>query len=242
MKTKTIGYVRVSTKEQAKEGISIDNQIERIKRYCNYKNFDLVEIFSDAGFSGGNTKRPGLKKVIERVLENGFGVVVIFSLDRISRDMLTLLSLEKLLNLKNVELHTVEGEVNTESPSGYLNFAMKAFLSEMERRQVSYRTKKTLEHKKNIGEVVGTVPYGYRKRGNKLLPVKKEQRAIEMANNLHPEHGLTEIAKRLTEANLHNRKGKPFEPYQVARMLQNYEPGKRNGQRIEKLGSFVLSL
>ena len=56
-----------------------------------------------------------------------------------------------------------------------MNFAMKAFLGEMERRQIKYRTKKALEYKKGNGEVVGAIPYGYRREGKDLVPDLNEQ-------------------------------------------------------------------
>ena len=51
---KAVGYIRVSTEEQAREGASIDNQIERIKAYCQYKGYTLQKVIKDEGISGGN--------------------------------------------------------------------------------------------------------------------------------------------------------------------------------------------
>ena len=59
---------------------------------------------------------------------------------------------------------------------------MKAFLGEMERRQVKYRTKKAMEYKKKQGSVVGAVPYGYRRNGKGLEPDEGEQAAICFIN------------------------------------------------------------
>jgi site-specific DNA recombinase len=145
---KAIGYIRVSTEEQAREGISLDNQRAKIEAYCEYKGFTLVGIIEDAGISGGKNKaRPGFIEVLNKVESGEAEALVLYSLERLSRDMLTLLALERLLDEHDIELHTVEGEVNTSTPDGFVNFAMKAFLGEMERRQVKYRTKKAMEFK-----------------------------------------------------------------------------------------------
>ena len=53
---KAIGYVRVSTEEQAREGVSLENQKDRIRNYCQYKGFSLAQIIEDAGISGGKNK------------------------------------------------------------------------------------------------------------------------------------------------------------------------------------------
>ena len=125
---KAIGYVRVSTQEQAREGISLEVQEERITNYCNYKGYELTEVIKDEGISGGrNREREGFVNILNRVEQNGCDAIVLYSLERISRDMLTLLCLEKLLNEYNIELHSIEGEIDTSTPDGYMSFAMRAF-------------------------------------------------------------------------------------------------------------------
>ena len=152
---RALGYVRVSTSLQASEGVSLDNQKDRIRTYCQYRGFDLIGIVEDAGISGGKNKaRPGFIEVLDRIESGEAQGLVLYSLERLSRDMLTLLALERLLDEHDIELHTVEGEVNTSTPDGWLNFAMKAFLGEMERRQVKYRTKRAMEFKKAQGSIV----------------------------------------------------------------------------------------
>jgi site-specific DNA recombinase len=134
---KAVGYIRVSTNEQARESVSLDNQRARIEAYCLYKHFELIDMIEDAGISGGKNKgRPGFMVLLDRIESNGIEAIVLYSLERLSRDMLTLLALERFLDERDIELHTVEGQVDTSMPDGWLNVAMKAFLCEMERRQV----------------------------------------------------------------------------------------------------------
>ena len=166
--------------------MSLDNQKARIEQYCAYRSFSLVDIIADAGISGGKNKtRPGFIELLDRIEAGQAEVIVLYSLERLSRDMLTLLALEKLLDEKNIELHTVEGQVDTSSPDGWLNFAMKAFLGEMERRQVKYRTKRAMEFKKNQGAIVGSIPYGYKRNGHGLEENPQEQFVIRAVNDLY---------------------------------------------------------
>jgi len=242
---KAIGYVRVSTEEQAKEGVSIANQIERIKSYCNYKSYELIEVIKDEGISGGKNKdREGFVNLLNYIDQNGFDAIVLYSLERVSRDMLTLLCLEKLLNEYNIELHTVEGEIDTSTPDGFMSFAMRAFLGEMERRQVKYRTKKAMEYKKQKGKVVGQVPYGYKRKGDDLIPDEKEQEIIRVVNRLYQQRkGLSLIAKRLTELGYETREARNFEPQQVKRIIKDYKPVySRNGNKAREIRKFILSI
>ena len=62
---KAVGYIRVSTEDQAREGVSLDNQRAKIQAYCNLKDLDLIEIIEDAGVSAKNLNRLGIKRAIE---------------------------------------------------------------------------------------------------------------------------------------------------------------------------------
>ena len=243
---KAIGYIRVSTEEQAKEGVSLDNQIERIKSYCNYKGYELLEVIKDEGISGGKSRdRKGFVRLLGRLEENDFDAIVLYSLERISRDMLTLLCLEKLFDEYDVELHTVEGEIDTSTPDGFMGFAMRAFLGEMERRQVKYRTKRAMEYKKQKGEVVGQVPYGYKREKNSLIPDEKEQDLIRIVNRLYQgKKTLSFIVKRLTELGYQTRQGKSFRSQQVKRIIKDYEPvySSDGSKQAEKIKEFIFSI
>ncbi len=242
---KTIGYVRVSTEQQAKEGVSIDNRIERIKSYCDYKGYEFTEVIKDEGISGGkNREREGFVNILNRIEQNGCDAIVLYSLERISRDMLTLLCLERLLNEYDVELHTIEGEIDTSTPDGYMSFAMRAFLGEMERRQVKYRTKKAMEYKKQRGEVVGSIPYGFAREGKDLIPVEKEQEIIRIINQLYKQgKGIAAIARKLTKLNYKTRRNKEFSALQVRRIIRGYQPVyNHNGRKAREIRKFILSV
>lgn len=243
---KAIGYVRVSTEEQAKEGVSLDNQKERIRGYCSYKGFELVGIIEDVGISGGKNKaRAGFVELLDRLETGEIKTVVLYSLERLSRDMLTLLALERLLDEKDIELHTVEGQVDTSTPDGWLNFAMKAFLGEMERRQVKYRTKRAMEYKKNQGAVVGSIPYGYRRNGNDLIEDPREQETVKIVNDLYRGNSkLIDICRVLKEGNIRTRNGKGFRPQQVKRIIKDYENvyHKSNTRLSQNIRQFVTAI
>jgi site-specific DNA recombinase len=222
---KAIGYTRCSTDLQASEGVSLQNQVERITGYCQYKGFELVDIIEDAGISGGkNRARAGFIELLDRIETGDVQAIILYSLERVSRDMLTLLSLERLLDERDVELHTVEGQINTSTPDGWLNFAMKAFLGEMERRQVKYRTKRAMEYKKGQGAVVGSIPYGYRREGNGLVVDLQEQSIVRLVNTLYSQSmRLVDICKELKARDIRTRNGKDFTPQQIKRIIAGYE-------------------
>ena len=75
---KAVGYVRVSTEDQAREGVSLDNQTAKIKAYAELKDLDLMEIVADAGISAKNLNRPGVQRVLDMARKKEVGAVVVF--------------------------------------------------------------------------------------------------------------------------------------------------------------------
>jgi len=223
---KAASYIRVSTEGQAKDGVSLANQTERIQRYAAYKgNIEIVAEIRDEGISGGiNKARPGFIELLNRVQAGDIDVIILYDLDRLSRDMLTLLALEKLLHEYDVEFHTVEGQIDTSTTDGFMAFVMKALTGEIIRRTIKTQTKKAMEHKKGKGEVVGHVGYGYKRDGDSLVPVGSEQTVIALANELHAQgFKLADIARSLNGEGHVTRAGKAWTTTQVRRLIDGYE-------------------
>ena len=78
-------YQRVSSREQAENGHSIDEQIARCKSFCDAKGWKDIQNYTDAGFTGANTDRPALKRLIEDIKKGKVDKVLIYKLDRLSR-------------------------------------------------------------------------------------------------------------------------------------------------------------
>lgn len=180
---KAIGYVRVSTEDQANEGISLEAQAERIKNYCSAKGWELSGIVKDAGFSGKDTNRPGLQSILKQckrrngsVDSRSFDVVVVVKLDRLTRSVKDAGRLSEEFVSKEIELTTIDENIDTTTASGKLYWNIITAISQWERETIGERTKIVLQHKKKNGERVGTVPFGYCLSEEKcLVPIEREQ-------------------------------------------------------------------
>ena len=143
-----IGYVRVSTEEQAKEGVSLASQRERLAAYALAHGAELVGIEADEGISGGiaPSKRMGLKAALVR-LENGEadGVLVV-KLDRLSRSVRDTLALVDRMRDRGWHLVSVNNHLDTETAAGRLVLTVLAALSEMEREQIGERVTEAMAH------------------------------------------------------------------------------------------------
>ena len=242
---KAIGYIRVSTEGQASEGVSLEAQTDKIRRYCEYSGLELVGVVEDAGISGGkNRGRAGFVELLERVEAGEISALVVYRLDRLSRDMLTLLAFERYLNENGVALHTVEGRIDTGTPEGWTSYAINAFSSETERRNAAARTRSAMAFKRSRGEVVGAIPYGFRREGAILEPVEAEQAVIRKAARLYARgKTLADICRAFDRQGIRTRTGRKFASQQVKNLLPEYrQKWSKANTASQEIKRFLLEI
>lgn len=157
-------YVRVSTQEQAKEGYSIDEQIKRLKKYCEAHDWIIVKIYIDAGYSGGNTDRPALQDMIRDVEAGKGDSVVVYKLDRLSRSQKDTLELiEDYFLGNNVDFVSMNEKFDTATPFGRAMIGILAVFAQLEREQIKERLTMGREARAKDGKYHGgsTNPIGY---------------------------------------------------------------------------------
>jgi site-specific DNA recombinase len=187
MDMKTIGYVRVSTDEQAREGISLESQKAKIAAYCELNDLELIEIIEDAGKSGKDLNREGIQSLICEVKAHRIDAVVVYKLDRLSRRVRDTLSLMDLIEKKNIAFHSITERIDTKSAMGKFFLNIMASMNQWERDTISERTRDALHHKIDKGERAGQIPFGWTldTDGKALLPNAREQKAISLIRDLN---------------------------------------------------------
>lgn len=182
---KAYGYVRVSTEEQAKEGLSLDAQRDKIKAFAIVQDLHLVDIISDEGYSGKDMNRPGLQKLIDLVKAKESEAVVVYKLDRLSRKTRDLLFLiEDTFQQGNTRFFSLTEQIDTDTAIGKFFLTLMGAMAQMERELIAERTKATLGYKKDMGDSLGHIPYGYQRINGKLVPEPKEQKIIQKVKKL----------------------------------------------------------
>lgn len=133
-------YVRVSTLEQAEQGHSISEQISRLEKYCEAKEWAIVRTYTDPGYSGANTDRPALKSLINDVETGNIDIVVVYKLDRLSRSQKDTLYLIEDVFLKNkVEFVSMSENFDTSTPLGKAMIGILSVFAQLEREQIKER-------------------------------------------------------------------------------------------------------
>lgn len=220
-----IGYIRVSTEEQSKEGVSVDSQIAKIKSYCLLYDLNLVDVVVDAGFSAKSLKRPGLTTVLAALKAKKADGVVVTKLDRLSRavkDWNTLID-GYFCEKAGKQLCSVGDQVDTRTAGGRLVLNMLMSVAQWEREVIAERTSESLQFKKSKGERVGAVPFGHdlADDGVNLVANAQEQAVITEIHRLKSEgHSLRQVAEELTRQGIATKEGNTSWGHQaVARIL-----------------------
>src|SRR5699024_7512767 len=133
-------YVRVSTHDQAEEGYSIDEQIDKLKKYCEIMGWIVYDTYIDPGYSGSNIDRPGLKKLIRSAKQKNIDTVLSYKLDRLSRSQKdTLYLIEDVFIKHGVDFVSLNENFDTSTPFGKAMIGILSVFAQLEREQITER-------------------------------------------------------------------------------------------------------
>lgn len=225
---RVVGYTRVSTEEQAMQGVSLAAQDERIRLYAKLYNADLVKIYADEGSSGYKLQRRGLQAVLAALESGEAEGVIITKIDRLNRNLEDFLYLISTYFVERYVLMSVSEQIDARTATGRFAITILAAVAQLQLETGRERTKEALDYKRKRGEYTGgTVPYGWRLGdGGKLIKEWKEQSTIAHARELR-ERGLTlrAIAAELVSSGQYPRGGQAWVPTQVKRLLRGVTIG-----------------
>lgn len=188
MKTpKAIGYVRVSTDEQATEGYSLAAQRAKLEAYASLHDLELVDVAADEGLSGKRAdNRPGLQRALGMLRRGEAHALVVLKLDRLSRSTRDVLDFVEGSDREGWAVHSISEKLDTSSAAGRFVVTILAALAQMEREQIGERTSAAMSHMKRQGLRVGSIPFGFdlAADGRTLVPNAREQEIIAEARRL----------------------------------------------------------
>jgi site-specific DNA recombinase len=188
------GYVRVSSQEQAKDGVSLKRQEEQIHAYCSLKGIEDYRIIADEGVSGFKSNRPGFLELLQLCKSRQARMVIIYDLSRLSRSVRdTLEFVEGVIQKQDIEFVSLQNDIDTSTPMGKAFLSISAVFNQFYRDEISYKTQEALRHKREKGEKTGgEVPFGYIVEAStgRLLPCPTESRIAKQILALRKQ-GLT---------------------------------------------------
>ncbi len=216
-----IGYVRVSTEEQAKEGVSIEAQTDKLRQYAELYDIDLVDIQIDAGASAKSLDRPGLEAALAALKDGQASALLVYKLDRLTRSVADLGRLiEQYFN--EYTLLSVSDHIDTRSANGRLVLNVLASVSQWERETIVERTQNSLRYMKDQRRVYNHLPLGYAGKDGQLVPIDEELLIVTEIKDMRQQGlPLRSIADKLNERGIVGKRGGAFYASTIRAILNN---------------------
>lgn len=227
-------YLRVSSEDQARDGVSIAAQRERLEAWARAHRAELVAVDSDEGVSGSvaPARRAGLSRALARLRAGEVDGLVVVALDRLSRRVRDVIDLADEFARRGWELVSMVEHIDTSSPTGRFTIVLLGGLAQLEREQASDRTREGLRQVAREGRARSRyTPLGWRledgtvevRRGGPrhLVEDPHEQDVLARVAQLRGRgFGARRIARQLNESGIPNpRTGQPWAPWRIAEVL-----------------------
>lgn len=153
--TRVLGYLRVSTNEQASTNLGLDAQRAAIRTECERRGWTLVEVITDAVISAKSLDRPGMARALAMLAAGEAGVLVVAKLDRATRSVMDAAKLLDRAGREGWVFVAIDLGLDPTTPSGELLANIMAAVAQWERRAIGARTREALAAKKAMGIRLG---------------------------------------------------------------------------------------
>ena len=222
------------------KGESIGNQVELCREYVrNMFGAEYgahCEIFEDEGFSGGNLKRPDFQKMMDRVRKGEFRAIVVYRLDRVSRNISDFAGLIDELTKLDVAFVSIREQFDTSTPMGRAMMFIISVFSQLERETIAERIRDNMHELAKTGRWLGgNAPTGFKseavskvtvdgktRKSFKLVPIPEEAKIPKLIFDLYAEaDSLTAVEAELLRRRIKTRQGKDFTRFAIKGILQN---------------------
>lgn len=165
-------YARVSTEEQARYGLSIQDQVDALVEYAKKHGITNYEIYVDDGVSARKNykKRPQLMRLLSDVRAGKIETILFTKLDRWTRNIAYFYEIQKILDANGVEWHTILEDYSNATPSDVFKLNVMLSAGQHEAEETAARVKFTLAQKRKRGEWTGgKPPIGYTLKDGKVV-------------------------------------------------------------------------
>lgn len=224
-------YSRKSIERE--NSISCETQVEYCKAMIKPdERSKKILIFTDNGYSGGNTDREGFQKMMRQIRKGDIEKVIVYRLDRMSRSLSDFINILNVFKEYNVEFVSSQEAFDTSSPYGDLIVKILAVFAEFERNSIIARVTQAYEHRSEMGLYMGgRRPYGFSLEsttiGNistkKLAPIADEIEHVKYIYTLYAVENVTlgRLLKNLVENNIEPLSGGKWTTAKLSTIIKN---------------------
>ncbi len=215
-------YARVSTEDQAKEGFSLDSQLEKLRSYCKARGWEIAGEYVDDGYSGRDIRRPAYQKMMEDI--DKWDVLLVMKMDRIHRNSKNFMLMMEELRNKNKEFVSMTESLDTSTAMGRFVMDIIQRIAQLESEQIGERVYDGMRQKAKQGKgLLGSpAPYGYEYDGGMLRGVEKELRVAREIFEMYVDGmSMKDIADELNRRGIRTKKGGRWDRKTISRILSN---------------------
>lgn len=171
-------YVRVSTQEQMRHGISIDSQIAALTQYCEANGLTPYKVYNDAGISGRKSykHRPALLQMLKDCQDRKIDVLLVTKLDRFFRSVPDYYACMEQMN--GVPWRAIWEDYETETSSGMFKVNIMLSIAQAESDRTAERIKAVNQYRRDTGRYVGSAPIGYKIENGQLVIDEDRREAV----------------------------------------------------------------
>ena len=223
---KAIGYIRVSTNEQAKDDkFGIEAQKQSILKYAQENGFVVVEWLKDV-VSGAKEQRPAWDSILYKddIAQPPYDAIIVYKHDRVARRLELFFYYLFVLKRKGIELHSVYDDLNLDSPQNKFMVSTLVFVAEMERENIKIRTMAGKNVKASQGGFCGgRVPYGYTTNHGVLQVDDFEKSIVKMIFEMREEKKMTlqAVCDYLNDNGIKTKLGNSWQPITIFKIINN---------------------
>lgn len=212
-------YCRVSTDEQAKNGISLQCQQDALTKYATEHQYEIIDYYIDDGYTGTNLKRPGLQRLLNDVKSKKLDIVLITKLDRWGRGVRNYYKVDEILNSNNVHWKTILENYDTTTSAGKLYINIMLSIAENESATTSDRIKFVFQEKLKKKEPVS---FGRMTLGLKVVNKKvvRNEETAHIAEDVFKTIVATQ-SRRMTRIIINERYSLSLSDQVIRRMITN---------------------
>ena len=228
-------YVRVSSQEQAIEGVSIEAQMSALRSYAQSQGWEVAGEYIDAGYGGGTDDRPSFKRLLLDARKRNFSIIAVAKLDRYSRNLRLLLNNLHELEQLGIKFVATQESLDTSTPYGKFAIQIMGVIAEFERGRIGERVRDSRRYLTAQGKWAGgRTLYGYRwlPEQEQWETIPEEVKVIRYIYQLYLEEklGMIPIYLRLNEESYRTRMGALWNYVSVHQVLTH--PGYMGRHRV----------
>jgi site-specific DNA recombinase len=215
-------YARVSTEDQAKEGFSLDAQLERLESYCEAQGWEASTKYVDDGHSGRTTNRPAYRRMMEEREE--WDIILVMKMDRIHRNSKNFMTMMENLERWGKKFTSMNESLDTSTAVGRFVVDIIQRIAQLESEQIGERTYMGMTQKaESFGGMMGFYPpFGYHYAEGKLKLLNEEADVVSaMYHSYVSGDTMATIAWRLNQQGVLTKRGNRWTIWSVSHILHN---------------------